>query len=574
VSPHPDTGTGRALPDESARPVPRFHLSLVTTPSRAPSATPFAALRPSRDAKDLAVVLQRGQALERQGQHHDARRIYEQALHDGTVPVSRDAAQLLRVIARTHLQDADYAATADCAAAALAVSNLANDESGRGHAINILAIVEWKQGHLDEAERLYHVARRSAHDAGEARLAAMTASNLGIIATVRGDEHQALAYYESALSDARRAGLADQLMHALINLGLLQMQSGHLDVAGRHLAEAREVSVVIGDRSLLITIELHMAKLCIKQGAHAAAREVCARVRDLITQIGDSHEAAEAEYVYGLVARADGDAGTAERHFLRAEEIGLERNDLILQAETARELADLYRAQGRNRQTLQRLNQAHRIFAQLRARRELADVDRRTARLENDFLEVVRRWGESIESKDMYTQGHCVRVADLACALWVRANPGDQTSVFWFRIGALLHDVGKLMVPGEVLNKPGKLSPEEWEMVRRHPSAGVELLADIEFPWDVRPIVESHHERWDGTGYPHGLAGEQIPLSARVLCVADVYDALTSQRSYKKALTCEQALEIMRQDVGGQFDPALFALFEETISDPPHRPVQ
>jgi HD-GYP domain-containing protein (c-di-GMP phosphodiesterase class II) len=111
-------------------------------------------------------------------------------------------------------------------------------------------------------------------------------------------------------------------------------------------------------------------------------------------------------------------------------------------------------------------------------------------------------------------------------------------------------------------------------MVRRHPSAGVELLADIEFPWDVRPIVESHHERWDGTGYPHGLAGEQIPLSARVLCVADVYDALTSQRSYKKALTCEQALEIMRQDVGGQFDPALFALFEETISDPPHRPVQ
>jgi len=102
-------------------------------------------------------------------------------------------------------------------------------------------------------------------------------------------------------------------------------------------------------------------------------------------------------------------------------------------------------------------------------------------------------------------------------------------------------------------------------MVRGHPSAGVELLADIEFPWDVRPIVESHHERWDGTGYPHGLAGESIPLTARVLCVADVYDALTSVRSYKRAFTHEEAMEIMRQDAGTQFDPVLYAAFEDVM---------
>jgi HD-GYP domain-containing protein (c-di-GMP phosphodiesterase class II) len=89
------------------------------------------------------------------------------------------------------------------------------------------------------------------------------------------------------------------------------------------------------------------------------------------------------------------------------------------------------------------------------------------------------------------------------------------------------------------------------------------MLADIEFPWDVRPIVESHHERWDGKGYPHGLAGDDIPLTARVLCIADVYDALTSQRSYKKAYTHDEAIAIMRGDVGRQFDPALFPVFEE-----------
>ena len=90
----------------------------------------------------------------------------------------------------------------------------------------------------------------------------------------------------------------------------------------------------------------------------------------------------------------------------------------------------------------------------------------------------------------------------------------------------------------------------------------VELLADTEFPWDVRPIVESHHERWDGGGYPHGLAGEAIPLSARVLCIADVYDALTSKRGYKEALSHDAAMALMRADVGTQFDPTLFAAFE------------
>jgi putative nucleotidyltransferase with HDIG domain len=329
--------------------------------------------------------------------------------------------------------------------------------------------------------------------------------------------------------------------------------------------EARALATVIGDRSMLITIELHVAKLRIQQGNHAGARDACARARAVVREIGDSHEAGEAQYVYGLVERASGDESAAEAHFLRSEEIARERTDMILQGEVARELADLYRAQGRNRETLQRLNQAHRLFAQLRARRELADVDRRTAALENDFLDVVRKWGDSIESKDEYTQGHCVRVADLACALWMRVNEGDETSLFWFRIGALLHDVGKLMVPPEVLNKPGKLTDEEWAMVRGHPTAGVELLADIEFPWDVRPIVESHHERWDGRGYPHGLAGEAIPLTARVLCIADVYDALTSQRSYKKAFSHEEAMDIMRRDVGTQFDPSLFAAFEQVV---------
>src|SRR4029078_2500937 len=121
------------------------------------------------------------------------------------------------------------------------------------------------------------------------------------------------------------------------------------------------------------------------------------------------------------------------------------------------------------------------------------------------------------------------------------------------------------MCPPGILNKPGRLTTEEWVMIKKHPVWGVEMLADIDFPWDVRPIVESHHERWDGTGYPHGLKGEDIPLTARILCVADVYDALTTERSYKRAFSQLEPTEIMRREIGKQFDPQLFARFEEMV---------
>lgn len=506
-----------------------------------------------------------GQSLERLGQREEARTLYKLALEDDAASTPTEKAHLHRLIARAYMDDGNYSAAERSANTALAIAEEAGDEAGRGRAINALAATQWNQGAHDEALRLYLSARASALSAGDAPLASMTASNLGIIATVRGDDREALKYYESGLADARGAGLVAEAINALVNLALLHSHMGRLAEADRALAEARELSGVVGDLSRLIRIELHTARLRIKQGERDAARLATDRARDLARQTGDSFADGDAEHVSGLIARMDGDVAASEKHFLRAEEIAIERKDLINQAETSRELAELYRWNGRNKDTLQRLNQAHRLFLQLRARRELADVDRRTASLEADFLDVVRKWGESIEEKDVYTQGHCVRVADLSCALWRRVSGGDDTSLFWFRIGALLHDVGKLMVPAEVLNKPGKLTDDEWKLIQSHPSAGVELLADIDFPWDVRPIVESHHERWDGRGYPHKLEGEAIPLTARVLCIADVYDALTSKRSYKQAFTHDEAMEIMRGDVGRQFDPTLFAAFEEIV---------
>jgi putative nucleotidyltransferase with HDIG domain len=143
----------------------------------------------------------------------------------------------------------------------------------------------------------------------------------------------------------------------------------------------------------------------------------------------------------------------------------------------------------------------------------------------------------------------------------------DETTLFWFKVGALLHDVGKIVVPVDILNKAGPLTPDERAIMERHPTAGVELLRDVDFPWDVLPMIRGHHERWDGHGYPDGIAGEEIPLAARILCVADVYDALTSHRPYRRAFEQEHALRLMESDIGRQFDPEILRRFLRVVSD-------
>jgi HD-GYP domain-containing protein (c-di-GMP phosphodiesterase class II) len=138
-------------------------------------------------------------------------------------------------------------------------------------------------------------------------------------------------------------------------------------------------------------------------------------------------------------------------------------------------------------------------------------------------------------------------------------------TMFWFRIGALLHDVGKIVVPSEILNKAGPLTDDERKVMESHALAGESLLRDIDFAWDVLPMIRSHHERWDGTGYPDRLQGEMIPTAARILCVADVFDALTSDRPYRTAFSRDDALFMMRAQSGRAFDPALLNTFERII---------
>jgi putative nucleotidyltransferase with HDIG domain len=326
-------------------------------------------------------------------------------------------------------------------------------------------------------------------------------------------------------------------------------------------------TVRTGEVAATRMIEGNQIEMWIARDDIARASVVARRLYEEAKEAGDQRALGEVAKHLGVVARESDRLEEADQWFSLAIENATRREDLLLSAETAREQAELYELMGRNRDTLRALGQSHRMFTRLKAARNLADIAARVERLETRFFDLVHRWAQSIESKDPYTLGHCERVAEYACAL-AREIGLEDLNMFWFRIGALLHDVGKIEVPTEILTKAGPLTAEERAIMERHAAAGAELLRDIEFPWDVLPMIRGHHERWDGAGYPDRLAGESIPLTARVLCIADVFDALASDRPYRAAFTRDEALAMMQRDVGKAFDPVLFERFTAVVMRP------
>lgn len=185
--------------------------------------------------------------------------------------------------------------------------------------------------------------------------------------------------------------------------------------------------------------------------------------------------------------------------------------------------------------------------AELRARvRSLISLKRHTDELDS-AEQVIRTLAQTIEARDRYTEGHCARLAQYATALGERLGLADDDLIA-LRQGGYLHDLGKIAVPDTVLLKPGPLTPAEHALIVRHTLVGDELCRQLKALRKVQPIVRFHHERLNGSGYPDGLRGEAIPLLARIMSVVDIFDALTTDRPYRRALTIDQALETLTDE--------------------------
>jgi putative nucleotidyltransferase with HDIG domain len=180
--------------------------------------------------------------------------------------------------------------------------------------------------------------------------------------------------------------------------------------------------------------------------------------------------------------------------------------------------------------------------------------------MEKAHRETIEALAVAINAKDEVTHEHIRRVQIYAAGV-ARLLGCSESEVEALKAGALLHDIGKIAVPDYILNKPGKLTAAEFEKMKIHPIAGAQILSRVEFPYPIVPVVRHHHERWDGCGYPDGLAGEEIPLTARIISVVDCFDAVREDRQYRKGMTREEAIELVMHGSGTMYDPSVVGTF-------------
>ena len=406
-------------------------------------------------------------------------------------------------------------------------------------ALNTMGGLAVRTGDVDDARAHF---RHALERGGHAReLRARVELNLGVLSNIRGELVDAVAHYERSVESYRATNDDHGCATAYVDLGIAHTDLRQYDWADSYFSKSFEIAERAGDTRLQGICLVNHAEAHFLRERYEEARRMAEAALAIFDQLDSGADKSEAYKVIGMVYRETGRPALAESRLRTAIELAVNAGSVLNEAEAARELALLMQAMGRNQDALTLLNTAHRLFGRLDARVDLIHVGGKVSELETTYFDVVREWGQSIESADSYTYGHCERVAQRAVAV-ARGLELDDTAQTAIRLGAYLHDLGKVRVPHEVLNKPGPLTREEFEIVQMHPIWGLELLAAVEFPWDLKPIIRWHHERYDGTGYPDRLRGDEIPVAAQIVGIADVCDALTTARSYRPAMSHEAAM--------------------------------
>ena len=479
--------------------------------------------------------------MDRQGRTAEAGERYQALIGAAEIP-GPTLAEALRRMGVMHHRRNEPGPARDLCSRSYDVATSLPDYRLAAEALNALAGFEMETGALERAAEIYEQALQLAGVSDEVR--GRIEQNLGILANIQGDHDAALDHYERALEACRHGGDERGCAYAYHNLGMISADQKQWGRAGEYFRQSLHLAELLHDLRLHGLCLLNHAEVHLALQQYEDARRSAEEAMKIFNELDAQLAKADAYKMLGMIYRETGRPALAESHLRTAIELAVGTGALLSEAEANRELALLCQSLGRNRDALALLSTAHRLFGQLHAQVDQVDVAAKVEELETTYLVVVRDWGQSIESADSYTHGHCERVATyaLAVAEQLRLDDMDKTTI---RIGAYLHDLGKVRVPHEILNKTGPLTTEELQIIQRHPLWGLELLAGIDLPWDINPIIRSHHERCDGTGYPDGLSGSDIPLAAQLICVVDVYDALTTNRSYRPAMTKAEALATM-----------------------------
>jgi putative nucleotidyltransferase with HDIG domain len=414
----------------------------------------------------------------------------------------------------------------------------AQDRGLTAEALNTLAGFELVEENYQDAREIF--ARALALDHGNSQLTGRIQQNLGTVESVQGNHDGAFVHYQSSLNAFLAANDEPGCALAYHNLGVISAERKRWSDADRYFRLSLTAAEFIGDTNLRGLALLNRSEVLIAFGKLKEARFAAEAAVSIFDELRSPAELSDAYRTLGVISLESGELTQAGVLLRRAIEVAGVCRSALSEAQAMGELARLHGRIGRIEDAVDLLATASRELGRLKPWVSAGEV------VEGEYPAMISSWGELVRTVDRSTFEHDDRVAAHATAV-ARALNLDQTSQATIRVGAFLHDCGKIRIPGAILNKPGPLTGEESAIVRQHTVLGAELISPARLPWDVVPIVRWHHERVDGTGYPDGLRGEEIPVAAQIVGMVDVYDAMLAWGAGGQGLSPEEARAQMTQ---------------------------
>ena len=441
-----------------------------------------------------------------------------------------------------------------------------SDKSGLCKALRNLGVVFIELGDFDESEVCFTEAIAIATSINAELLYADLINNLGAVMNMKGNWTRALDLYKESLKIYEKKKEIRKAAYAKNNIGITLNERSRNNEAFKYFVEAHEIAQKINDSSLKLIVDINLADLYLNRGSLTNAREHLIEAEKYFAELNlvNTH-LVETKIISGKLAAAENDIESAQKAFGEALALSQEIGSKFHEADVLLERGKLQSAGRKHFEALNDLESSYQIYRNVKAEGKREAAEKVIDSIEHLYLEIFNSIGKQVDQKDSYTKGHSDRVASLALLLAKELNLPTHTLKTIVAAG-LLHDIGKIKIADRILKKPGKLTDDEFAEIKKHPKYGVELLRGMDFPWDIRPLILYHHERVNGSGYPHKLKGDDIPLGAKILCVVDVFEALTSNRTYRGAYSTAEALDIMKKESGTTFDPILLKNFIKLVN--------
>ncbi len=480
------------------------------------------------------------------------------------------------------LNKSEYEKALDYSLKALALHEGSNDKAGLSSTLNAIGIIYGKRKDHVNALTYYFRSLAISEAIGDKRGIAKTTNNIGNIYQSQNLYEKALEFIERSLHSFTE--LEDDLgiASSCNNIGLILQFKGKFPEARKHFLKAYELFERLGYTTGLAASCNNLGEMLTIQGKFKQARLYLDQALTIAKETDAKYREIQVYENLANLYEETGDFRGALEYFRKFTDLSREvfseestRNMIQLQVEfeTKKKNKEAEIHKIRNIELQNEISERIHIEKELRKHQDQLEelINERTTELKSSYNKLERGFQGTIELiskitelRDPYTSGHQIRVAKLASAI-AREMELSENKIEAVHIASLVHDIGKINVPQEILSKPGILSDLEMRIIQIHPQAGYSILNEIDFPWSIAEIVRQHHEHVDGSGYPQGLKADEIVIEARIICVADVIEAMSSHRPYRAVLGLKEAVREITDNEGVLYDTDVVSACKKVI---------